>query len=196
MKKTKDDIIEEVYNDKSEFGTVQKTYKQIKAFDERRGKNSGITIKDVKEWFFNNVENIAKLKGYNSYINNAAYEEYQMDHIFFGRDPENNLALTMIDTFSKFAVVVRMKGKTKENVLAAVMEGITKMREKPKMLYCDRDKTFTGKLLAEYCNKENIKLIFTHTHPPVVERFNRTFKSMIWKRLKADKTKKKSGRIS
>ena len=98
----------------------------------------------------------------------------------------------MIDTFSKFAVVVKMKGKTKENVLAAVMEGMTKMGRRPKMLYCDRDKTFTGKLLEEQCQKENIKLIFTHTHPPVVERFNRTFKSMIWKRLKADKTREKT----
>ena len=86
--KTKDDIIEQVYNDPGGFGTVQTPYKQIKAFDGRRGVNSGITIKDVKEWLFKNVENIAKLRGYDSFIYNAANEEYQMDHIFFGRDKE------------------------------------------------------------------------------------------------------------
>ena len=69
----------------------------------------------------------------------------------------------MIDTFSKFAVVVKTKGKTKENVLSAVMEGMTKMGRRPKTLYCDRDKTFTGQLFEEQCQKENIKLIFTHT---------------------------------
>ena len=103
---------------------------------------------------------------------------------FFGRDKEKNLALSMIDIFSRYAVVIPMKGKNGPNVLAAIMEGINKMGEKPKMLYCDRDPTFTDQILDEYCKKENIKLIFTTTHPMVVERFNRTFKNMIWKRLK------------
>ena len=189
---TKNEIIDKIYNDRGGFGSVRTTYKQIKARDERLKTNSQITLKDVKNWFFNNVEDISKPTGYNSFVNDAAYEEYQMDHIFFGRDEEKNLALTMIDTFSKFAVVIPMKGKTGPNVLAAIMEGIQKMGKKPKMLYCDRDTTFTGPLLEEYCKDNNIKLIFTHTHPPVVERFNRTFKSMTWKRLKADKTGKKT----
>ena len=77
----------------------------------------------------------------------------------------------MKDTFSKFAVVTPTKGKTKENVLAAVMEGATKMGRRRKMLHCDRDTTFTGKLLEEQREKENFKLIFTTTHPWVVERF-------------------------
>ena len=109
-----------------------------------------------------------------------------MDHIFFGRDKAKNLALTMIDTFSKYAVVIPYKGKDGPNTLAAIMEGINKMNEtkKPKMLYCDKDTTFTDKILDEFSKKENIKVIFTTTHPMVVERFNRTFKNMIWKRLK------------
>ena len=181
---SKDDIIKKVYTDKSGFGSALTTYRQILEQDERAKRNSGITQKDVKEWFYQNVENTAKPRGANSYINNAAYEEYQMDHIFFGRDKEKNLAITMIDIFSKYAVVIPMKGKTKENVLAGIMEGITKMGKKPKMLYCDRDTTFTSNILDEWCKKENIKLIFTTTHPMVVERFNRTFKNMIWKRLK------------
>ena len=60
------------------------------------------------------------------------------------------------------------------------------------MLYCDKDTTFTDKILDEFSKQEKIKVIFTTTHPMVVERFNRTFKNMIWKRLKADSTKKKN----
>ena len=189
---SKDNIIKSVYTDRAGFGSAVTTYKQILEKDERANTNSGITLKNVKDWFFKNVENFGKPRGANSYINNAAYEEYQMDHIFFGRDEEKNLALSMIDIFSKYAVVVPMKGKTEANVLASIMEAVNKMGKKPKMFYCDRDTTFTGKLLNEYCEDEKIKLIFTTTHPAVVERFNRTFKNMIWKRLKADKSKKKT----
>jgi hypothetical protein len=178
----KDRIIKQVYTDKAGFGSALTTHRQILEQDKRANRNSQITQKDVKDWFFQNVENTAKPRGANSYINNAPYEEYQMDHIFFGRDKEKNLAITMIDMFSKYAVVIPMKGKTGPNVLASVMEGINKMNnnKKPKMLYCDRDPTFTSKILEEWCKKENIKLIFTTTHPLVVERFNRTFKNMIW----------------
>jgi hypothetical protein len=38
MKKTKDDIIKEAYNDRAGFGIAMTTYHQIKALDERRGK--------------------------------------------------------------------------------------------------------------------------------------------------------------
>lgn len=189
---TKDNIIKKVYTDKAGFGSALTTYKHILEQDKRANRNSGITQQDVKDWFFQNVENNAKPRGANSYINNAPYEEYQMDHIFFGRDKEKNLALTMIDIFSKYAVVIPMKGKTGPNVLASILEGINKMGEKPKMLYCDRDPTFTSKILDEWCEEKKIKLIFTTTHPMVVERFNRTFKNMVWKRLKADNTKKKT----
>ena len=100
----------------------------------------------------------------------------------------------MIDTFSKYAVVIPYKRKDGPNTLAAIMEGINKMNnlKKPKMLYCDKDTTFTDKILDEFSKKEKIKVIFTTTHPMVVERFNRTFKNMVWKRLKADSTKKKA----
>jgi hypothetical protein len=109
-----------------------------------------------------------------------------MDRIFFGYDKERNLALTMIDSFSKYAVVIPYKGKDGPNTLAAIMEGVNKMNKlkKPKMLYCDKDTTFTDKILDEFSKQEKIKVIFTTTHPMVVERFNRTFENMIWKRLK------------
>ena len=180
----KDRIIKKVYTDKAGFGSALTTYRQILEQDKRANRNSQITQKDVKDWFFQNVENTAKPRGANSYINNAPYEEYQMDHIFFGRDENKHLAITMIDIFSKYAVVIPLKGKTKENVLYGIMEGINKINKlkKPKMLYCDRDTTFTSNILDEWCKKENIKLVLTTTHPMVVERFNRTFKNMVWKR--------------
>ena len=74
---SKNSIIKAVYNDKSGFGSIQTTYNQAKRKDDK------ITLKDVRNWIYINIENSAKAKGYNSYINNAPYDEYQMDFILF-----------------------------------------------------------------------------------------------------------------
>ena len=68
---TKDNIIKKVYTDKAGFGSALTTYRQILEQDKRANRNSPITQKDVKDWFFRNVENIAKPRGANSYINNG-----------------------------------------------------------------------------------------------------------------------------
>ena len=75
--RTKDDVIKSVYNASDGFGSVTTTFTKAKQ------KDKTITKQNVKDCFFKNVENKAPAKGYNSYINNAAHEEYQMDFIFF-----------------------------------------------------------------------------------------------------------------
>ena len=50
----------------------------------------------MKDWFQQNIERTKQLQGYNSFINNEAFEEFQVDIAFFkaGRlEP----ALVMID---------------------------------------------------------------------------------------------------
>ena len=80
---SKNNVIKKVYTDKSGFGSALTTYKQILEQDERAKRNSGITQKDVKEWFYQNVENAAKPRGANSYINNAPYEEIPNEPYLF-----------------------------------------------------------------------------------------------------------------
>ena len=74
----KNAIIKDIYYDKTGFGSVQSTYQKA------HKKNTSITLKDVKDWVFKNVDETRKPKGYNSYINDEAYQEYQIDLIFFG----------------------------------------------------------------------------------------------------------------
>ena len=183
--RTKDDVIKSVYNARDGFGSVTTTF--IKA----KQKDKTITKQNVKDWFFKNVENKAPAKGYNSYINNAAHEEYQMDFIFF---PGQDVGLAMIDTFSKFATVIAIPDKTQPNANSAVLEGITKMAsvlgQTPKMIYCDPDANFeTSPDMFKLLEERDIKLIITKSHASVVERFNRTFKNMISKRMEASKKK-------
>lgn len=74
---TKYNIIKKVYTDKAGFGSALTTYRQILEQDKRANRNSQITQKDAKDWFFQNAENNAKPRGANSQVNNAPYEEYQ-----------------------------------------------------------------------------------------------------------------------
>ena len=123
-----------------------------------------------------------QVKGYNTYIPNVPLDEFQIDHLTFGRGKENEV-LAIIDTFTKLARVFPGKNDG-PNTLAALMEAINRMG-KPKMIFCDNASTFN--LVKEFCKENKIQLIITTGHAMVVERFIRTFKSMIWKRLKANK---------
>ena len=88
----------------------------------------------LKIGFLKIQKKTTQLKGYNSYINNEAFEEFQIDLAFF-KAGELDPALIIIDTFSKYATVIPMKGKTPLDIITGIMEGIVKMGGKPKILY-------------------------------------------------------------
>ena len=66
--RTKDDVIKSVYYGRDGFGNVNTTFEKAKK------KDKTITVKNVNVKFFNNVENIAKPQGANSFINNGPLE--------------------------------------------------------------------------------------------------------------------------
>ena len=144
---------------------------------------SSITLENVKNWFPKNIERTKQLKGYNSFINDEAFEEFQVDIAFF-KAGELEPALVMIDIFSKYAVAVPIASKETADVIAGIMEGFNKMGGKPKIIYSDSEGALGSNLFKEYCDEQNIKLITTRTHAWVVERCIRTLKDMINKRIK------------
>ena len=178
--RTKDDIIKSIYRDKTGFGSVTTTWKKAKEED------NSITKQNVKDWFFNNVEKTAKAGLKNSFINDEAYDEYQIDLIFFGKeDDDKNMAMSIIDIFSKYAVVIPMKDKTGPTTQSAIMQGMTQMNphKRPKRIYCDNERVIQFDL-ATLMKELGIALYVTKHGAMINERFNRTFKNMIWKRLK------------
>jgi hypothetical protein len=64
----KDDIIKNIYFDRSGFGSIITTYKDAKK------KEPSINLNDVKEWFKKNVEQKRKQRGMNSFV--APYNNY------------------------------------------------------------------------------------------------------------------------
>ena len=185
----KNKIISDIYFDRSGFGSIATTFKDAKA------KDKSITLADVKAWFEKNLDRKRPMSGFNSFIAPYAYYEYQIDLFFITNNDLKNqrfrIGLVVIDIFSKFAVVVPIKSKQPPDLLAGIMEGINKMGKKPELVYSDEEGSLNSGVLKEYFDKEKIETHQTRTHPAFAERFIRTFKSMLFKRVEADEKKGK-----
>ena len=181
----KNKIINDIYYDPAGFSGIQKTYLDAKE------KNDKITLTDVKEWFNKNINRKTQLKGYNSFINDKAYDEYEVDLLFFKNQITNKMeiGLVMLDIFSKYALVIPIESKETPDVIAGIMEGINKMGHIPKIIYADQEKALDSKLFEQYCKDNNIRVILTKTHAWAVERFIRTIKDKLNKRIENDNTK-------
>ena len=171
----KDEVIKNIYYDRSGYQSIQKTYEEAKK------KDNTITIENVRSWFNKNVEVKAKPRGYNSYIADEPYFEYQVDLAFWKRD-KGDPSLVIIDIFTKLATCIPLASKETADVIAGVMEGFVKMDHKPTMIYCDGEGALRSNLFKEFCEEGKIKLIQTQRHAWVVERFIRTMKNAINKR--------------
>ena len=174
----KDEIIEKCYHDQAGYGSINETLKDAKLF------NKDITYQDVKKWKDSNVERKRKLSGMNSFIAHEAFEEFQMDLMFFADLKEKyNGGLLIVDIFSKYTTVVPLHGKTTDEVLDALIEGLRLMHGKPKVIYSDNEPAFSSTAVQAYLKEHKIKHIVTLGHAPVAERQIRTIKDMIYKRV-------------
>ena len=92
--------------------------------------------------------------------------------------------LTCIDIFSKYSWVIPLKDKkgiTIKNALEKIFN-----KRKPKFLWTDRGTEFYNKQVQDLLNENNIKLYSTNNSEiksAVIERFNRTFKNMMYKKF-------------
>ena len=186
---SKQDIISNIYYDRSGFGSKATTLK------DSREKDKTITMKDVEEFFKTNVEEKRKMRGENSFIAPHSNWEYQVDLFFISKNDlekqKFRIGLVLVDIFSKYAAVIPIKSKEPPDVLAGIMEGLHKMGDKPKMFYSDEEGSLYSKPIIEYLEGEKIEIHRTRGHPAFAERFIRTYKDMRFKRVEADEKKGK-----
>ena len=184
----KDEIIKNIYFDKSGFGSIALTFK------EARQKDKTITLDYVKQWYQKNVAVKKQLKGYNSFVAPHAHYEYEMDLLFIndlGDNQKYKIGICAIDVFSKYAVVVPIKSKAEGDVAAGLLECINKMGEQPKIIYSDAEPALSSNAMQEYYKKHDIEYIATRSRANFIERWIRTFKDMLYKRIDANKDKDK-----
>ena len=183
----KQKIISDIYNDPSGFGS-----KAVTLADARK-KDKTITMDDVNQFFSKNVE-VKKLpRGQNSFVVPNANYQYQLDLFSMGKEDfeskqKTRSGLVLIDIFSKYAVVLPIPSKNPPDVLAGILEGIQKMGDKPDMIYADEEGSLTGSKvdIIGALKDRGIELYTTRGHPNFAERFIRTFKDMLFKRVEAD----------
>ena len=174
-------IIKEIYQ--SNFGTAYETYKEAVK------KDSSIRLQDVKD-YLNSLESVQvkyKPKSYNSFVSPGALFEFEIDIMDIeakGATSNTRYGLVAIDGFTKIAEVVAIKNRTPESMI----EGIKKIIEsmgKPKQLYSDEESSLRSAKMIKFLKQNEIKSIQTTTHAHTVERFIRTFKMNLYRRLDA-----------
>ncbi len=99
--------------------------------------------------------------------------------------------LNVIDVFSKYAWSIPLKDKTMKTTLDALKRIGKQSNRIPRHIWVDEGKEFYNKDMNEWLKENNIIRYSTHGEHKsvVVERFNRTLKSIMWKRFTAENTR-------
>ena len=184
---SKQDTIAKIYFNEAGYGSRARTLK------ESREKDKTITMSDVEEFFRKNVEQKKQLRGYNSFVSPHPYYEFQVD-LFFINDLEKQnyrVGMIIIDTFSRYMVIIPIKSKGEGDVAAGLIEGLNKFDKRPKIIYSDDEKALSTDAIQKYLKDEGIHHHITRGHANFSERAIRSFKDMLinaltmtWKRTR------------
>ena len=95
--------------------------------------------------------------------------------------------LTIIDVFTRWASARPLRTKTGVEVLNAIQSVISESKRKPNFFWVDEGKEFLNKDMNAWRKTQAIGLYHTYGRGKsvVVERFNRTLKTIMWKTLTA-----------
>ena len=185
-------IIKETYHDESSgYGSLADTWRQAKA------KNISITMADVKRVLNAREDRQVKMRhsGQNSFVSPGPRFEIELDVIDLGTQLDNikgtyRFGLVGIDNFTKKAWVVPMDNKDANNLISATKD-IFQNIGKPKQIYSDQEKAMTGLEYTRFLTQQGVKHITSINGAHTVERFNRTLKNMLDRRLRAKGLSKK-----
>jgi len=105
---------------------------------------------------------------------------------------EYKYMLNVIDILSKFAWSIPMKNKTGLTTLEAFKQIAKESGRIPKHLWVDQGKEFYNKDVKHWLKENNIIMYSTYGEhkSAVVERFNKTLKEMMWKKIYCRKYQK------
>ena len=130
-------------------------------------------------------------------------ELFQADVIFFTDGDMLSVndgfkyLFTCIDCFSKMAWVFPMRRNTCENVLSCFKEILQSCGRKPERLNSDRGSELICKKFEDFLRRENIHhyLSYSVRKCPIVERFNLTIQSLLYKIMAHNRSLKWSSYI-
>ena len=167
------------------FGGAQRLYEKVRS--------KGFTLQQVRNW----------LKGQTTYtLHKPIRKRFQrrktivagidqqwqadladMQHLM-KQNKRNRYLLCVIDVFSKFAWVVPIKDKTGTTLTQAFAFIFKSSKRKPLSLQTDKGREFKNKVFQSFLERKKIHFFTTEnpeTKASVVERFQRTLKTKMWK---------------
>ena len=163
---TKNEIIENVY--KTYLGSRAQTLGRIKSDDKKKREAvpleepSGITKKDVDNWFLNHSQLAPALRApyktkFNSFVAPGPKHTFQIDlfnfvyeqKVNFKKNPPPPHGLMCVDVFTKEVYVVPMREKNRFEWMAAIEKCLDKMG-RPKIIMSDPDSSITSTEMDEW----------------------------------------------
>ena len=177
------------------------TKSPLALYREAKKHHPSLTFHQVKTWLQSkdtyNTYTIHKLVRYNFPRNRVIVTEiddqWQADLADISSlarfNKEYKFLLTCIDVFSKFAWVVTLKNKSGESLVNG-FQSILNTGRSPKKLQTDKGTEFLNHNFQSFLKKKNIHFFTTNSElkPSMVERFNRTLKTCMWKYFTAKNT--------
>jgi len=176
------------------FSSAERLHKQL----QRTG--SSLSLDKIKNWLSGQNTYTLHKQAYVNFRRNPIIvehidEQWQADLVdlqdFSRKNAGNKYILTVIDIFSKYAWAVPIKNKTAKSVVEAFVK-IFRQRI-PIKLQTDQGKEFVNHTFTQFLNKHGIDF-FTSKNKrikcSVVERFNRSLKSKMFKYFTAKGTRK------
>ena len=178
------EIIKEVYE--TNFGTAYEVYKEAV--------KTSIILQYVRDYLSKREDKQVQVKHtkYNSFVSSGPLFEIEIYVMDIGTSVTNmRYGLVAIDNFTKIADIVPIQNKQPDEIIRAVKEVFNKIGI-PKQIYSDEEGSFNSPKYIVFINDNKVKHIQTSTHAATAERFIRTFKDNLYRRLHAfnqDKSK-------
>ena len=127
----------------------------------------------------------SKPGGSNSFVSPGVMFEFEIDIMgILARDGGESVryAMVAVGNFTKIAEVTPIENRQPIELTSA-LKLIFKSMGTPKQLYSEEESSFRAKVFFRFMNGTGIKHVQTSTHAPSVERFIRTFKDNLYRRL-------------
>lgn len=176
------------------YGGVNKLYQAIR--------DQGVTLNETKK-FLETQESYVKHRDQrkkfprNQTIVGGIDKQWQADladmQTLSSQNDNNRYILTVIDCFSRFAWAVPVKTKSAKDMLLAFKELFQISHPRvPIKLHTDRGKEFYNTTIKAYLKEKEIELFSSSSDlkAAIVERFNRTLKTRMWRYFTANKTRR------
>ncbi len=193
-----DKLLKDIYYDIRNPAGYASRYVLFRAAKQQ---NKNLTLNDVKEWLRRQETYTLHRSARRRFprrktISKGLNWQWQIDLVdmskYSRQNAKNNYILTGIDVFSRYAFAEPVHRKTGIDIARALKTIFTREQRVPKLIQSDLGREFFNKNVDELLNSYRIKLFAVHsdTKASLVERFNRTLKTRMFRYFTAENTTK------